>query len=285
MLTRSRLRTMGVLLTTFALMAGCAEAADPTTTITPSSSTCTTTPESTTSTASTTTTTTTTTTTSTTSTTTTTTPPATTTTQAPTTTITRATTTTTTPSSLKIGDQGPAVLALQVRLRELRYWLANPDGIFGNNTHHAVVALQKTAGLEPDGVVGPATEDALDRGVQPRPKAGSGRRIEIVRDRQVLLLVQDGTLEWTFDTSTGRSGFTTPIGQFAIYAQLDGTDPTGAYRPKYFYRDGDLAIHGYPSVPPYPFSHGCARVTINAMDWLWAHGNVPIGTPVWVYSK
>lgn len=174
------------------------------------------------------------------------------------------------------------MLALQERLRELRYWLGTPDGVFGNNTHHAVVALQKTAGLEPDGVVGKATKDALERGVQPKPKTGAGRRVEVDRGRQVLMLVEDGRLVWTFDTSTGRPGFTTPLGEFTIYHQLDGYDPVGAYRPKYFYDKGDLAIHGYKNVPPYPFSHGCARVTLAAMNLLW--GELPIGTPVWVYE-
>lgn len=35
------------------------------------------------------------------------------------------------------------------------------DGIFGNNTHNAVIAFQKKNGLSPDGVVGPATWDKL----------------------------------------------------------------------------------------------------------------------------
>jgi N-acetylmuramoyl-L-alanine amidase len=174
-------------------------------------------------------------------------------------------------------------MALQERLVALGYWLGIPTGTFGDSTHHAVVALQKTANITPDGVVGPVTQSALDRGIRPDPQSGSGRVIEIDRTRQILLLVQSGSLEWVFDTSTGRSGFATPLGHFEIYAELDGYDPVGAYRPKYFNRDGELAIHGYTSVPPYPFSHGCARVTIKAMDWLWAQGDVPIGTPVWVY--
>ncbi|MGC1210903.1 MAG: L,D-transpeptidase [Micromonospora sp.] len=43
-------------------------------------------------------------------------------------------------------------------------------------------------------------------------------------------------------------------------------------RPKYFEEQG-IAIHGYTSVPPYPASHGCVRVTLPAMDWLWHRTN------------
>ena len=54
---------------------------------------------------------------------------------------------------------------------------------------------------------------------------------------------------------------------------VDGVDvdELGAlYRPRYFHHDG-IAVHGYRSVPPYPASHGCVRVTEAAMDWIWAN--------------
>jgi hypothetical protein len=36
-------------------------------------------------------------------------------------------------------------------------------------------------------------------------------------------------------------------------------------------------------VPPYPASHGCARVSIPAMNWIWANDKLPLKTRVWVY--
>ncbi len=42
-------------------------------------------------------------------------------------------------------------------------------------------------------------------------------------------------------------------------------------------------MHGYPSVPAYPASHGCARVTGAAMDMVWARDLMPRGSEVWVY--
>ena len=42
-----------------------------------------------------------------------------------------------------------------------------------------------------------------------------------------------------------------------------------------------FAIHGFPSVPPYPASHGCVRVPIWAADWLYQRS--PVGEAVLVY--
>jgi len=60
------------------------------------------------------------------------------------------------------------VLALQQRLKALGYWLGTPDGSFGSLTQQAVWALQKSAGLQRDGVVGPKTMKALEAGTRPR---------------------------------------------------------------------------------------------------------------------
>jgi N-acetylmuramoyl-L-alanine amidase len=42
-------------------------------------------------------------------------------------------------------------------------------------------------------------------------------------------------------------------------------------------------VHGYPNIPPYPASHGCVRVSLAAMDWMWRTGQIPIGTTVRVF--
>lgn len=187
------------------------------------------------------------------------------------------------PDRLAAGDRGADVHLIQERLTELGYWLGTPDGVFGDSTHHAVVALQKAAGISRDGIVGPQTRGALEQGVRPQPRSTNGAVIEVDRARQLLLLVEDGHLRWTFDTSTGRPGLTTPAGHFEITRTIDGERhaPLGTlYRPVYF--NGGIAVHGFPSVPPYPASHGCVRVTNAAMDWMWAHGIVDVGTPVTV---
>ena len=109
----------------------------------------------------------------------------------------------------------------------------------------------------------------------------SGRSLDVDLARQVLFLVENGRVAWVFDTSTGARPGATPRGRFEVYRRVDGYDqgPLGTlYRPAYFI--GGVAVHGYPSVPPYPASHRCVRVTNAAMDWMWAADVVAVGQPV-----
>jgi N-acetylmuramoyl-L-alanine amidase len=197
--------------------------------------------------------------------------------------------------SIHPGDRGPQVQALQERLVAQGYWLGTADGTYGDLTQQAVYALQKAAGLSRDGVAGTTTLAALDRGVRPTARLPTGHHIEIDLTRQLLVVVDDGRVQTIFNTSTG-SGHTylqagvrqlavTPAGTYRVFRQVDGEDdgPLGAlWRPKYF--NGGIAIHGLGSVPPYPASHGCARVSDAAMNWIWATGALPIGTTVEVYA-
>ncbi len=195
---------------------------------------------------------------------------------------------------LQPGDKGPAVLALQKRLAALGFWLSAADGSFGQTTEQAVLAFQKAAGLGRDGVAGPLTMKALDAGVSVKAHSTQGHVIEIDKTRQLLLIVNDGRVDDIFNTSTGSNQpyqqggatyiATTPSGQFSIFRVVDGDDPGplgDLWRPRYF--NGGIAIHGAPSIPAYPASHGCARLSNPAIDWIWSSNQAPIGTPVWVY--
>lgn len=62
---------------------------------------------------------------------------------------------------LRIGSSGYRVEALQRRLNELGYAVA-VDGDFGPAVRRAVIAFQADHGLALDGIVGPATDAALD---------------------------------------------------------------------------------------------------------------------------
>jgi hypothetical protein len=197
-------------------------------------------------------------------------------------------------ASVGPGASGPAVLAIQQRLSSLGYWLGTPDSTFGDSTEQAVYALQKAAGISRSGVVGPATEAALEVGVVPHPRSTSGYVIEVDLQDDLVMFVTNGTLDYVLNTSTG-GGYTytddgvtaiavTPFGHFQIYRQVDGMviDSLGQlWRPKFF--DAGFAIHGDSSVPPTPVSHGCVRVSNEAIDWIWANNLAPIGTTVWVY--
>jgi lipoprotein-anchoring transpeptidase ErfK/SrfK len=195
---------------------------------------------------------------------------------------------------LEWGDRGPAVAALQTRLSRLGYWLGTADGSFGMTTQQAVYALQKAAGLTADGVYGPKTAAALKKGALPRVRSASGHVIEVNLTSDLLMIVNGGKIAAVLNTSTG-GGYTytsdgvtavahTPTGQFRIFRSVDGMDisPLGElWRPRYF--DGGYAIHGSGSVPPYPVSHGCVRLSDPAINWIWAAAQAPFGTEVMVY--
>jgi hypothetical protein len=58
--------------------------------------------------------------------------------------------------------------------------------------------------------------------------------------------------------------------------------PLGSmYRPNYF--SGGYAVHGMTSVPAYPASHGCVRMTVPTMDRMWS--SLWVGMPVAIYSS
>jgi Putative peptidoglycan binding domain/L,D-transpeptidase catalytic domain len=187
--------------------------------------------------------------------------------------------------TLRQGSRGSAVTSLQRRLTALHYDLGTVDGVFGAETFHAVVAFQKVHNLGRDGIVGPATWAKLDRPLTLRPRySHSGTWIEVRLDKQVLILARGGRAIRILDASSGKPSTPTVTGNFTIQRRIDGwrtSDLGRLWRPNYFYRG--YAIHGYPSVPNYPASHGCVRVTIAAMNRLW--GVIGVGMPTHVYYR
>jgi putative peptidoglycan binding protein len=70
-------------------------------------------------------------------------------------------------STLKPGDTGAQVRALQRALKALGYSPGAIDGNYGPSTQQAVVRFQQASGLTADGIVGPKTLDALVRRAGP----------------------------------------------------------------------------------------------------------------------
>jgi peptidoglycan hydrolase-like protein with peptidoglycan-binding domain len=192
------------------------------------------------------------------------------------------------------GDNGSQVLSLQKRLSSLGFWISVADGSYGQTTEQAVMAFQKAAGLERDGVAGPLTMKAITAGVSVTPRSTAGHVLEIDKAKQLLLIVNNGKVADIINTSTGSnqpytsggvtSIATTPSGTYSVFRQVNADDPGplgDLWRPKYF--NGGIAIHGSPSIPGYPASHGCARMSNAAIDWIWSSGQAPMGTQVVVY--
>ncbi|HVF20078.1 MAG TPA: L,D-transpeptidase family protein [Mycobacteriales bacterium] len=187
------------------------------------------------------------------------------------------------------------VLAVQKRLTVLKYYIGAIDGKPGLATRSAIMAFQKVQGLAIDFNVGKATLAALDKPKSPVLKGSSpADRVEIDLTKQVLYLVENGRIERVMPVSSGngkrylqkngrQATALTPTGYYKIERRIEGVreaDLGTLYDPQYFYRG--WAIHGSNSVPSYPASHGCVRVTRSDAKWLLEKINV--GTSVYLYG-
>ena len=173
----------------------------------------------------------------------------------------------------------------EVRLSEMGYGA-------GRN---ALIAFQKYEGRKVTGQLSREDVDAIMNASAPQAKDSAYRHVEVDLDRQVLLLTDDeGAVKEVLPVSTGSdkhysehgmSGLAyTPRGRFRIYAKLSGwkKSPLGLlYYPNYF--SGGVAIHGNPSVPHEPESHGCIRIPMSAAVEM--SRQLPVGTIVLIYDK
>ena len=160
---------------------------------------------------------------------------------------------------------------------------------------NALLAFQKYEQRRPTGQLARAEFDAIMNASAPQAKDSGYKHVEVDLDRQVLLLTdEDGVIKKVLPVSTGSNkhyhvksmgGLAyTPRGRFRIYAKMDGwrKSPLGLlYYPNYF-SDG-LAIHGNPSVPQSPQSHGCIRIPMSAAVEM--SRKLPVGTIVLIYDN
>lgn len=184
------------------------------------------------------------------------------------------------------GDRSPNVARLQQKLLSLNFWVPAADGYYGEVTQQAVMAFQKSAGISRDGVAGPETVARMMTAAPVQARYG-GNHVEVSISKQLMYVVKDGKT-YVFNTSTGRAGWETPTGNYRINREINGMRhaPLGQlWRPKYF--NGGIAMHGSPSIPGYPASHGCTRLHDTVINFIWdAPGGslAPVGTPVNVYA-
>jgi hypothetical protein len=186
---------------------------------------------------------------------------------------------------LRYGASEPAVGVLRRRLRALGYRSSETGNLFGSDLEDAVLAFQKVQGLVRSGGVGPPLWSALDTPKLPHLRyPGQGDHLEVDKTKQILMVAHAGKVVWVSPVSTGGFGRYTPEGTFRVLRKVAGFDPSPLgtlWDPLYF--TGGYAVHGNPSVPPYPASHGCVRVPMWVGSLLYA--SVPVGEPVDVYSS
>jgi hypothetical protein len=201
------------------------------------------------------------------------------------------------------GASGSDVQAYQQRLADVHFDPGTVDGQYGEGTTAAVEALQKLLGLDRNGTIGEPERAALMAFRYPEPLQADGEadHTEIDVTKQIITLYEHHQVRLITTTSTGsgqsycydtpRDNPTrrvcelanTPSGRFTFREYRDGWDksPLGQlYNPFYF--NGGIAVHGYPSVPTSPASHGCARIPMHIAEYF--HTLVHIGDPVYVFG-
>jgi peptidoglycan hydrolase-like protein with peptidoglycan-binding domain len=187
------------------------------------------------------------------------------------------------------------VKAVQTQLAALHYYVGAVDGERGSSMRSAVMAFQKVQGIGADGVVGKGTLAALKAPRTPSLKGSSpADRVEVDLTKQVLYVVKDGAIARILPVSSGngdtylqknghKAKALSPVGFYKIQRRIVGVreaDLGKLYDPQYFYKG--WAIHGSNSVPAYPASHGCIRVTRTDAKYLL--GAIGVGTSVYVYG-
>ncbi|MGH9849161.1 MAG: L,D-transpeptidase family protein [Blastocatellia bacterium] len=180
------------------------------------------------------------------------------------------------------------------RLSELGYWLDEQAKGRDASLRHALIAFQKIEDRKRTGVLTKEELEALRTAQPPLPQEEGYPHIEVDLQLQVLFVVEvDDVPLRVLPISSGsgelftEGGVTrraiTPTGRFKVTRKIEGwrKSPLGLlYYPNYI--NGGIAIHGNPSVPARPASHGCIRIPMFASHRL--SKMVPKGTPVHVYG-
>jgi lipoprotein-anchoring transpeptidase ErfK/SrfK len=125
------------------------------------------------------------------------------------------------------------------------------------------------------------------------PVSRAGRSIIVDLSDQWLYALENGVVVFDAPVATGRDGFNTPVGTFAVYARLRSQTMSGSAGgeswhvpnvPHVQYIVGGVAIHGAywhnlfgSGVRP---SHGCINMPLDAAAWLYNWSS--LGTPVTV---
>ena len=184
------------------------------------------------------------------------------------------------------------LVQIQALLSEKGFYRGPVDGV-ERDLSDAIMTFHKAADLERTTTWMPgdlAVLAAWEPRVPDLPDQPD--RLEVDIERQVMHLVNGGEVVSTLPISSGNGEWyrsyrpgvgmtraTTPRGNFEIYHHIPRwrfAPLGGLYKPWYY--QGGFAVHGSRSVPAYPASHGCIRVTLDDADWL--QDQLFIGMPV-----
>jgi hypothetical protein len=175
-----------------------------------------------------------------------------------------------------------AFVCVEAELARQGYNVGRVDGKIDHQTVWSFFAFKKVARLRVATTFGEADWKAMlaRPTIKPRRTDLPARHVEIDLSRQLVLLFDGGRLQHAFHTSTGKPSTPTVRGTFTVYEKRPYYQPHNRmYKSIFFYRG--YAVHGYPEIPTYPASAGCARTYNGDQDFLYP--KVRIGDRVAVY--
>jgi lipoprotein-anchoring transpeptidase ErfK/SrfK len=180
------------------------------------------------------------------------------------------------------GSRGERVRVLLRALAALHFRVPGVSSSMSTAGAEAVVAFQKAYGLPRTYVFDNDDWRKLETATLLKPRYSKpALHIEIDKTRQILMVVRNGTPLGILAVSTGATG-NTPEGTHRIqWKAYCAPTPYGGL----LYWDMEFApsfaMHAYPSVPPYPASHGCVRQP----NWVapWTYSVSSVGETVYVF--
>jgi hypothetical protein len=168
-----------------------------------------------------------------------------------------------------------ALVALHFRVPGVSYSMSTAGA-------DAIVAFQKAYRLPRTYVFGAADWRKLETATLLKPRHSKpALHIEVDKIRQILMVVRNGSPLGILACSTGRTN-NTPEGTHAIqWKAYSAPTPYGGLLYYDMQFAPSFAMHAYPSVPPYPASHGCVRQPTWVAPWTYSVSSV--GETVYVY--
>lgn len=185
------------------------------------------------------------------------------------------------------------VVKVQQHLRRLGFDIV-VDGVVGPRTRQAVCGARRLLRYgtpRRNGVFGHDLRSLRRAQGLPRPNKGS---TYLWVDRRCQMMYQARNNRWVglYKISTGTRGHATPGGRYRITWRWPGWHNSSQYPSdsgngnmynSMYFRSGGYAIHGSRSVPWYPASHGCVRVSVSDARRLFR--SVAVGTRVIIFGR
>lgn len=182
---------------------------------------------------------------------------------------------------LKQGSRGDLVKTVQTKLKRWGYYKGSVDGIYGSQTRSAVIYFQRKNGLQPDGIVGTKTLQAL--GINPNSLTSSGETGEFSSsDIQLLARLIYG--EARGESYTGQVAVAAVVLNRVKSSSFPNTISAVIYQPYAF----TAVIDGQINYTPNQTAYNAAKDAINGWDPTGGalyYYNPKIATSAWIYSR